>query len=77
MSPIKTNSLFSEHLSRLHEKSEAETYAKVRTQFKGTDEAFLVLARQYADLAPEKKGSLSEVPWHFSSGFDSLARCIT
>jgi len=57
MKPIKMNSLLSEHLSRLHEKSEAETYAKARSQFNGTDEAFLVLAREYADLAPDKKGA--------------------
>jgi len=57
MSPLKTDTLFSDHLSRLHEQSDVETYVAARTQFKGTDEEFVVLARQYADLPPEEKGA--------------------
>lgn len=56
MSSLKTNNVFKEHLSRLHEKSEAQIYANARDQYKGTDDEFHLLARQYADLAPDKKG---------------------
>ena len=52
-----TNTLFRDYVCRLHEKSEAETYANARNQFDGSDEEFLGLARQYADLAPDKKGA--------------------
>jgi predicted O-methyltransferase YrrM len=52
-----TSNLFRDYVSRLHEKSEAETYAYARSQFKGSDEEFVELARQYAALAPDRKGT--------------------
>ena len=52
-----TSTLFRDYVSRLHEKSETETYANARNQFNGSDEEFMVLAGQYAGLAPDRKGT--------------------
>ena len=57
MNPLQLNKILSTHLTRLHEESETETYANARSQFDGSDEAFLLLAQQYGDLAPDKKGA--------------------
>jgi predicted O-methyltransferase YrrM len=43
-------------LSKLHEESDAQLYARARAQFSGDDAAFPELAQQYAVLAPERKG---------------------
>lgn len=43
-------------LSKLHEQSETQLYARARTQFQGSDEEFLNLARQYGNLAPRVRG---------------------
>jgi predicted O-methyltransferase YrrM len=50
------NAQFKDYVARLHQTSEAETYANARRQFSGSDEAFQRLARDYASLAPDRKG---------------------
>jgi predicted O-methyltransferase YrrM len=47
---------FRELLGRLHAESEAQTIARARGQFPGTDAEFARLAEQYGDLAPRGRG---------------------
>ena len=56
MHKIKHNKPLSELLASRHTESEKQIYAKARSQFNGSDEEFFSLARQYGDLAPDKKG---------------------
>jgi len=44
-------------LAELHTESEAQTYASARAQYPGSDAAFRELAREYGELAPERKGA--------------------
>ena len=57
MGKLMTSTPFRDYLSRLHQQSEVETYAYARSQFTGSDEEFAELATQFADLAPDKKGT--------------------
>ena len=56
MNKIKQNKLLYEHLVHRHGESEEQTYAKARSQYKGNDEDFFSLVKQYGDLASDKKG---------------------
>lgn len=56
MHAVNGNDPLRQRLSHLHAQSEAQTYASARAQFTGSDETFVALAKQYAQLAPEHKG---------------------
>lgn len=51
MNAVKHNNLLSARLSALHKKSDDEIYARARSQFKGKDEEFACLAKQYSALS--------------------------
>lgn len=53
---VKQNNALGFCLSAMHRQSDDEIHKKAREQFKGSDEAFSDLVRQYGVLAPVEKG---------------------
>jgi predicted O-methyltransferase YrrM len=47
-------------LTKLHDESEAQTLARARAQYRGTDAEFSRLAEQYGSLAPRLRGQFLE-----------------
>ncbi|EAY57135.1 MAG: putative O-methyltransferase, family 3 [Leptospirillum rubarum] len=56
MDIVKQNNALGLCLSEMHRQSDEEIHKKAREQFKGSDEAFSDLVRQYGILAPVEKG---------------------
>lgn len=61
MNAIRKNKRLGELLSDLHRESEEEVLEKARSLFRGNDEVFSQIVKEYGLLAPEEKGKFLRV----------------